>query len=402
MSWGPDNLSAVTSLRPLPVAPGRSAVDALPALRQALEGGPAVLPHASVSPPPPVPAGAEVEEGTALVVGTSGSTGTPKLAMLSAAALRASADATHERLGGPGSWLLAMPPHHIAGIQVLLRCVAAGTHPQFVDLSGGFTPAAFVAAASAALPTSRNPSARRYTSLVPTQLLRLLGDAPATEALSHFDGVLVGGAATSPGLLARAHDSGVHVVTSYGMSETCGGCVYDGTPLSGTRIRSDADSRLYLGGRSLATGYLGRPDLTAVAFGTDPSGQRWFRTDDSGHRGDDGRWHVDGRLDDLITTGGLKVAPRLVEEAITQTLHEVAEAVVVGTPDPEWGQAVAAAVVLRPGARPPTVADLRSRLYGILPDHARPRRLMVLEALPLRGPGKPDRGQVAGFFATQP
>jgi O-succinylbenzoic acid--CoA ligase len=286
-------------------------------------------------------------------------------------------------------------------VQVLLRCVAAGTLPRFVDLSDGFTPEAFTRAATAFARSGAR--SRRYTALVPTQLARLLADEQATAALAELDAVLVGGAASPPALLARARAAGVRAVTTYGMSETCGGCVYDGDPLTGTAVRADPDGRLLLGGPTLATGYLGRPDLTAAAFSTDEDGARWFRTDDVGHRDDDGRWHVDGRIDDLITTGGLKVAPRLVEEALT-ALPGIAEAVVVGTPDDQWGQVVSAAVVPHPGAASggsatPTVTAVREQLRGILPSHALPRRLLVLTAIPLRGPGKPDRLAVADRFA---
>ena len=381
----------MTSLRPLAIAAGPAAVAVLPALRQALDGQFAVLPYAAGGQPPLLPDGA-VPDGTALVVGTSGSTGSPKLAMLPVSALAASAAGTHERLGGPGSWLLAMPPHHIAGVQVLLRCIAAGTDPGFVDLSEGFSASAFLAA------STTFHGERRYTALVPTQLLRLLDHPAATAALARFDAVLVGGAASPPALLATARDAGVRVVTTYGMSETCGGCVYDGVPLSDTEIRVDEDGRIHLGGATLATGYLGRPDLTAAAFRTDDEGRRWFRTDDVGHRDDDGRWQVDGRLDDLITTGGLKVAPRLVEEALT-ALPAIAEAVVVATPDEHWGQAVSAAVVLTTAHPRPAVEEIRELLHGILPPHAVPRRLLVLRSLPLRGPGKPDRSAVAALFA---
>ena len=396
----------MTSLRPLAIAAGRGAVAVLPALRQALDGEFAVLPYAAGGHPPTVPdrvasvggesGSPEPDDGTVLVVGTSGSTGTPKLAMLPATALAASAAATHERLGGPGAWLLAMPPHHIAGVQVLLRCLAAGTEPGFVDLSEGFTASAFTEAAATFAGN------RRYTALVPTQLVRLLDDERATAALAGFDAVLVGGAASPPALLARARKSGIAVVTTYGMSETAGGCVYDGVPLSCTEVRLDDDGRLHLGGATLATGYLGRPDLTAAAFSTDSARRRWFRTDDVG-RVTDARWHVDGRLDDLISTGGLKVAPRLVEDALT-SLAGIAEAIVVGTPDDHWGQVVSAAVVLAEAAGPdpaPTVEELRELLRGILPPQALPRRLLVLPALPVRGPGKPDRSAVAALFTNR-
>jgi O-succinylbenzoic acid--CoA ligase len=398
----------VTSLRPLAIPAGPGAVAVLPVLRLALDGEFAVLPYAAGGQAPTLAGSAvpddAVPDGTALVVGTSGSTGTPKLAMLSTSALAASAAATHDRLGGPGAWLLAMPPHHIAGVQVLLRCIASRAEPGFVDLSEGFSADAFVAAATTF------DGDRRYTALVPTQLARLLDDDAATTALAGFDAVLVGGAASPPALLASARAAGVSVVTTYGMSETCGGCVYDGIPLSPTQVRVDDDGRIHLAGATLATGYLGRPDLTTAAFRTDEDGRRWFRTDDVGHLDGDGRWHVDGRLDDLISTGGLKVAPRLVEDALT-TLPGIAEAVVVATPDEHWGQAVSAAVVLAltdravdaadpaMGPAAPTVDELRALLRGILPAHALPRRLLVLPALPLRGPGKPDRSAVAALFA---
>ncbi|MDU0314276.1 o-succinylbenzoate--CoA ligase [Phycicoccus sp. M110.8] len=398
----------MTAVRPLPIPAGERAREALPALRAALDGsGPAVLPCAADGPLPELPDGAVPDDGTALVVGTSGSTGTPKLAMLPATALGASADATHDRLGGPGTWLLAMPPHHIAGVQVMLRCVAAGTEPHFVDLSGGFTPDALARAVArmtpAADPTPGGPSmgpatARRYTALVPTQLVRVLADPGATAALADLDAVLVGGAGTPPSVLSAARAEGIRVVTTYGMSETCGGCVYDGEPLRGALVRTDAEGRLSLGGATLATGYLGRPDLTAAAFSTDADGTRWFRTDDVGHRDGVGRWHVDGRLDDLVNTGGLKVAPRVVEDALTEVVPGVAEAVVVGLPDAEWGQVVAAALVLSPGADPPTLTGARDALRGTLPAHALPRHLLVLGALPLRGPGKPDRLAVTNLL----
>jgi O-succinylbenzoic acid--CoA ligase len=381
-------------LRPLPVPAGPAAATALPALREALAGGAAVLPYAAGGQPPHVAESAVPDAGTALVVSTSGSTGVPKLAMLPATALAASAAATHERLGGPGTWLLAMPPHHIAGVQVLLRCVSAGTEPAFVDLTDGFTARGFTDAAQAL--TGR----RRYTALVPTQLRRLLDVPAATAALAALDGVLVGGAATPAGLLDRARSAGVTAVTTYGMSETAGGCVYDGVPFSCSAVRVDDEGRIHLGGETLASGYLGRPALTERSFHTDDDGTRWFRTDDTGHVDGDGRWHVDGRLDDVIVTGGLKVAPRLVEEALT-ALPEVAEAVVVGTPEEQWGQAVSAALVLLDGAPTPEVGDLRGRLRGILPDHALPRRVVTVRSLPLRGPGKPDRAAVASLFGPE-
>ena len=268
-------------LQPLPVPPGVGALTLRPALAAALAGdGPALVPYPAGSPAPELPVvdPAGLPDGLALVVGTSGSTGTPKRALLTAPALRASARATHERLGGPGQWLLAMPAHHVAGLQVLVRSVVAGTEPRAVDTSAGFTVDAFAAATAsldAAVP-------RHYTALVPTQLVRLLQDPRGRAALQRYDAVLLGGAAAPSALLATAEAAGVRVLTTYGMSETAGGCVYDGEPLACSRVRIETDGRILLGGDTLASGYLGRADLTEAVFVHDADGRRWFRTDDEG------------------------------------------------------------------------------------------------------------------------
>jgi o-succinylbenzoate---CoA ligase len=380
-------------LHALPVPSGVAALSVLPDLRKALDGsGPAVAPHALHGPPPLIPDDVgDLPPGLALTIGTSGSTGVPKLAMLTSAALRASADATHRRLGGQGQWLLTMPAHHIAGIQVLVRSLIADTKPVSMDLAGGFTTAAFARA------TGQIASgATAYAALVPTQLVRLLASPQGRQSLTRYDTVLLGGAPAAASLLSEARKFGVRVVTTYGMSETAGGCVYDGHALDVSLVHLEDDGRIRLGGATLALGYLGDPALSAAAFVTDDTDRRWFRTDDVGHL-DGGALVVDGRFDDLINTGGLKVVPRLVEEALVK-LDAVGEAVVVGSPDPEWGQVVSAAIVLTQGSSPQTLDDLRSRLRGVLPDHALPRRLVTLPDLPLRGPGKPDRAAVRRLF----
>ena len=188
--------------------------------------------------------------GTAVVIATSGSTGEPKLVALSGAALRASARATEARLGGPGRWLLALPAEHVAGIQVIVRALLAGAPPVVMDLRTGFRPDAFAAATAALGP------GRRYTSLVPTQLRRILDAEGAVAALRSYAAVLVGGAALDPATRERALAAGVRVVTTYGMSETAGGCVYDGVPLDGVTVELDEDGRILLGGPTLASGYL--------------------------------------------------------------------------------------------------------------------------------------------------
>jgi len=371
-----------------------AALGVLADLRRALDGsGPPVAPHASTKPPQPVPDDvSNLPQDLALTIATSGSSGRPKLAMLTRAALLASADATHKRLGGQGQWMLAMPAHHIAGIQVLVRSLAAGTTPVPMDLAGGFTAAAFARATGEIA-----PGATAFTALVPTQLVRLLSSPDARQALTRYAAVLVGGAAAPSSLLAGARDAGVRVIATYGMSETAGGCVYDGQPLDVSFVQLEEDGRIRLGGATLAKGYLGEPALTAAVFSEDTDGTAWFRTDDIGHLDDRGALVVDGRIDDLINTGGLKVAPGLVEEALAG-LDAIAEAVVVGSSDPEWGQVVSAAIVVTQGSSPPTLGDVRGRLRGILPDHALPRRLAILPELPLHGPGKHDRAAVRRLF----
>jgi len=377
-------------LRPAPADPDHPGA-LLAALAAALDGtGPAVR---ASWPAPPAPASQLwVPDDVALVVDTSGSTGEPRSVLLSTTALRASAAATQTRLGGPAQWLLTLPPTHVAGLQVLVRSLLAGTEP-VLAAPGGFRPESFAADAA------RLTGPRRYVSLVPTQLHRLLDDAGAGLAgLTTFDAVLLGGAASSPALLARAKAAGVRVTTTYGMSETCGGCVYDGVPLDGVRTRVDDDGRVLLAGPVLATGYLGRPDLDAEAFVVE-GGVRWLRTSDLGEL-TDGRLTVLGRLDDVLVTGGAKVSPAAVERLVAQ-LPGVGEVCVVGVPDAEWGQAVTAVVVLAAGHTAPTLDSVRSHVTRSLEPPAAPRHLVILDSLPTRGPGKTDRRAVAVLAAAR-
>jgi o-succinylbenzoate---CoA ligase len=323
------------------------------------------------------------DERTALVIATSGSTGWPKGVELSAAALRASAAATHERLGGAGRWLLALPVQHIAGVQVLVRSLLAGHEPAVLDLRGSFDTRGFAELASTM------SGSRRYTALVPTQLVRLLDAGGAgLDALRGFDAVLVGGAACPPVLAERAKACGVAVVTTYGMTETAGGCVYDGRPLDGVRVRIGPDGRVELAGPTLALGYRLDPRATAAAFAGG-----WFRTDDQGRLSADGVLDVMGRLDEVIITGGHKVVPALVERALAAA-PGVAQVCVVGLPDAEWGQQVAAAVVPSDSAAPPDAATLRSAARELAGPAAVPKLIHSLDALPRGGSGKIDRTAV--------
>lgn len=351
-------------------------------------------PHGGTGTGSPDEAGPRVPAGVAVVLRTSGSTGTPRDVLLSAAALRASGEATLRRIGGPGAWLLVLPPDHVAGLQVLARAAMAGTAAH-VAPSGPFRPAAF-AAAAAALPAS----GRRYTSIVPTQLVRLLDDEAGRAALRRFDAVLLGGSGIPPALLEEAAAAGVPVVTTYGMTETCGGCVYDGVPLDGVRARLADDGRVLLAGPVLAEGYLDRPELDAATFVVDDAGTRWLRTSDLGRFDAAGRLVILGRADDVIITGGVNVSPAPVEELLAG-LPTVREACVVGVPDDEWGQAVVALLVVGP-AGPPSLAEVRALVTGRLGAAAAPRRLVVVDALPTRGPGKPDRRAATALAAAAP
>ena len=371
---------------PPPEAAGAVLATVWPALRRALDGDAplAVLP-AGAGPAEAARAVLRAEEplepGTDLVVVTSGSTGSGKGVLLAASALRASATATSDRLGGPGSWLLALPASAVGGLQVLVRSALAGREPTVLARGERLADAA-----------GRLPAGdRRYTSLVPTQLRRYLADEP--DVLASFDAVLVGGAATDAGLLAEARAAGVQVRTTYGMSETAGGCVYDGLPLDGVSVRvgdgigGRVGGGIELAGPVLASGYRLDPAGTAEAFGNG-----WFRTRDAGSLAEDGTLAVHGRLDDVLISGGVNVSPHAVEAALREH-RTVADAVVAGLPDPEWGQRVVAGVVPAPGAVP-DLAELRPWVAARLGPAAAPRALTVLDAVPTLHTGKPDRRSV--------
>jgi o-succinylbenzoate---CoA ligase len=380
---------------PLLIPSGRSVLDLLPAISAALDGtGPALLPVTADEGDRLTSAmgvGQPVEDRTALVIGTSGSTGVPKGALLSAEAVKASVAATHARLGGPGSWLLAMSARYIGGLQVLIRAMLAGTEPGVVDLSGGFRPDEF---AKAALPVLA-ADGPHYTALVPTQLSRLISEGGAgLEALCAFGAIVLGGAPASESLLVAARAAGAKPVPSYGMSETAGGCVYDGVPLEGMRVRLTA-GRIDLSGPMIAHGY--RLHSTESHGGESPFVDGWFHTSDLGRWLPDGRLEVVGRIDDLINTGGVKVPPVLVERALT-ALPGVAEACVVGVEDPAWGQAVAAAIVPTDPANPPAESALREAVHAEVGRTAVPKLFRSVAQLPLLGPGKIDRTAVRAML----
>lgn len=352
------------ALVPVPPGPAGSAVRAMARVDEPLEQG-------------------ADDEPVALVVPTSGSTGAPKGTLLTASAIEHSAESTHSKLRGRGQWLLALPLTHIAGLQVLIRSLYAGITPAVMPPGRGFDPLTFAIAAS------QMGSGRRYTSLVPTQLRRLLdGPLIGREALACFDAVLVGGAALDPTLRARAVEADVPVVTTYGMSETCGGCVYDGVPLPGVEVEvPDEGGRVRIGGPVVFSGYRLRPDLTAAALEVS-NGTRWHLTADSGWLEASGRLQILGRLDDVVVTGGEKVAPGAVEAALAFS-PGVREVVVVGVPDAEWGQRLVA-VIVPTGPTPPDLDDLRTSAARYLPPYALPRQVVLVKSIPTLRSGKPD------------
>lgn len=412
--------------------------------------------------------------GVDMVLRTSGSTtGTGKLVGVSMDALVASARATHKRLGGPGIWVLALPAYHAAGVQVLVRAAVAGTHVFNAYKEGGFDPqhlaqvidAACVAAADCDAGSSFDDDAVSscaggvggeaegalaaddsgracpvYTSLVPTQLRRALDDEQLRGALARLDAVLIGGAAADAQLLEQAKAAGIRVVTTYGMSETCGGCVYDGQPLPGVSMDVDqATGAIWLSGPMLATGYLGDEERTRRCFvsrpqaGVGASGvggtasaaesaeagaggpgagsdagagepaRRWFITSDRGQIVD-GRLQVLGRLDDVIISGGIKVEPGPIE-ALLALNPLVSECAVVGLPDLQWGQVVTAVVV--PASMPglgrvdegAILAQIRVYLEQKLSGAQCPKQVLLADALPYKGIGKVDRRALAQSLA---
>ena len=385
---------------------------------------------------------AEVAEPIALVVGTSGSTGTPKRTALTARALAASAAATENFFGSnsdaASQWLLALPAHYIAGAQVLARSVLAGTAPviaRSVTEPVHFSPEVFLQA------VERMSSARRFISLVPTQLHKLLESADANpslgaeihEALGSFAGILLGGAPASADLLAASAALGLNTVTTYGSAETAGGCVYSGSVLPGVRVELVPEEgmpampdiegkpaqvgRIWISGAHLASGYMGDATHTAEHFFTAADGTRWYRTDDYGllspahgpdsaAQGSEPRLQVLGRSDDVLISGGVKISARAVATVLEEH-PAVREACVVGLPDARWGTAIAAAVTLVPSAgaaAAPTennpalneelCALLRARCAEKLGAPAAPKQLSILPDFPLTSTGKPDRAKI--------
>ncbi|MWJ12817.1 AMP-binding protein [Clavibacter michiganensis] len=384
-----------------------SGADVVPLLRAALAGdGAAVLARPLDAPvvagdlPPP----GEVERRVALVVETSGTTSRPKRVALSSDALLASAAASQAALGAPGQWILALPTHYIAGLQVLVRSIAAGTTPA-VLAPGSFDPRAF-----AELAASMDARVARYTSLVPTQLHRLVEAAEdvatgddarrVRDAVRRVEAILVGGQATPPHLVDRAAALGWRVVRTYGSSETAGGCVYDGVPVATAEV-AVVDGQVELAGPMLAEGYLGDPRATDAAFG-EHDGRRWYRTGDGGELVD-GVLRITGRLDDVVISGGEKLRLAAVEEAVRSLgawEARLAEAVAVPGEHAGWGQRP---VVFVPGPVDPELAErVRRELAARLGRVAGSAVVRGIDAMPTLPSGKPDRRALKALADADP
>ena len=384
---------AALPLRAVDVAPGPAGIEAA---RSALvarmdgDGAPfALIPQPSrhvtedyvrmvracVQPDEPVE-----DDDTALVAATSGSTGAPRGVLVTRANLRSAVEAAWEHIPGlqACSWVLALPVTSIGGFGAIVRATLAGTALHALPSVGGA--AAFRVEDLLSLDVTE-PFA---ISIVPTQLADILESPAATEWLSRATTVLVGAAATPEALATRARESGISLVTTYGMTETTGGCVYDGVPLPGVRIDLVDDGRIDIIGPQVAAGYRGLPRETAESFaGTAPA--RRFRTADHGEWRD-GRLSIAGRVDDVVTVHGVNVALGAVE-SVVRSEFGVREAAVVAVPDVRQGHRLVAFVVMTDPAGVAAIAPLVvERLGGA----ARPE-VVTVDTLPMLPSGKIDR-----------
>ncbi|WP_152348483.1 AMP-binding protein [Brevibacterium sp. CFH 10365] len=344
----------------------------------------------------------------ALILFTSGSTGTAKAVALSARALTTSARATERFLSGPGDWHLCLPVNHIAGFQVELRARLAGRAPVRAA-SARFTAQSFATEVGDLL--ERAGDRPTYTSIVPTQLHRILEDDRATAAAGRVSHILLGGAAISPSLLERAEAAGLAIVRTYGMSETAGGCVYDGVPFDGVEVTITEAGTIDLTGPVVADGYVEisadgtiapivSPDLTV-----DEAGRRTMHTSDLG-RIDSGVLSVLGRADDIIVSGGTNVSPHALETGLLPSWQKagIAEMLVTWVPDEEWGKRIVALVRLADGTgagaeNPRESAQRLNALDHGMTGQLLPQLVFPVAEIPHRSIGKPDRSAAARIAA---
>ncbi len=330
------------------------------------------------------PAGRGVASTVAAVVATSGTTGAAQFVELTIGGLRASAEAVHAALDvdpDRDRWLACVPLHHVAGLAIVARAYFTDTsltvHPRF-------DPSAI----------ARDADAATLISLVPTMLRRVLDSHP--PVLRKFRQVLVGGGPIAPALHAAATDAGVALVTTYGLTETGGGCVHDGHALAGVEIavRAGPDGRgeICVRGPVLMRGYRAASGEGTTTSPIDADG--WFPTGDTGVLDGTGRLTVVDRIKDLIITGGVNTSPIAIERKLA-TVVGIADVAVVGAEDAEWGERVVACVVPTDPAAPPTLAALRDagRAAG-LGEAELPRELRIVATIPRTPGGKILRTQL--------
>lgn len=310
----------------------------------------------------------QVPSPVALVVATSGSSGGSKEVGITAHALLASAKASNECLGAKFGqvWSLLLPLTHVAGINVLVRSLELGTTP--IDLRNA----------------EEFPKAD-FSAIVPTQLFRALnGDSQLLAHLKGCQAVLVGGAALPAAIAQSANEAGIKIVTTYGMTETCGGCVYDGTPIAGVEVRTD-DGLIKIKAPMIAYSYLNDEPAWKNSFE-----DGWFVTNDLGEFVD-GKLTVTGRADDIIISGGEKVSLSAVENALSRKFPEN-EFAAFSVPDAEWGSALHIAIA---GEHSLSTREISSHLEENLGVVAKPKGFLILSELPMIGVGKVDHKALA-------
>jgi O-succinylbenzoic acid--CoA ligase len=322
---------------------------------------------------------AKVDEDLALVMATSGTGGSARLVELARDSVEAAVAGSFTALEAAGQsidapFMCCLTPAHIGGLLVLVRSEIAEVpvlvHERFdaERLIREAPPGAIV-------------------SLVPAMVSRLVR---ARADLSRLGTLLVGGGALDGDVRADAEALGATIVETYGLTEACGGVVYDGVPFDGTEVRIADDSRIELRGPTVMRGYRHDPAATGAAFDV----RGWLRTSDAGRLDDDGRLQVTGRLDEAIRTGAETVWPTEVERAIASH-PKVAEVGVAGRPHPEWGQQVVAFVVPRTIDDPPSLEELRDHAGHVIGRHKAPRELVLVPELPRTPGGKIRRSDLA-------
>ncbi len=303
----------------------------------------------------------EVDPKVALIVTTSGSTGNPKSVLLSAHSLLANARATHKYIGASAGqrWSLLLPTSHIAGLNILIRSIELGTQPVTVE------------------------SGADFSAIVPTQLHRALNsDSQLLAHLKKCQSVLVGGGPLDAELRQRAIDAGIKVITTYGMTETSGGVVYDGNSLEGVSVEIQ-DGRIALQGPQLALGYL---DSTL------PTNNGWFITNDLGEI-KDGMLIVHGRADDQIISGGEKISLSAIETYL-QSEFKNPDIIAFAHRDREWGEKLCIATTTDIA-----LESLQVKLKERFGAHASPKELFKVASIPYLAIGKPDRKKLADDHA---